>query len=70
MQSANAILLSVASLALLSFSYYFINGTIFREKDLLILKCVILILWRIQRDAIINVPRCSCKAPAIFDRLR
>jgi len=38
MQSACAILLSVACLVVNIFPHYFINGTIFGKKELLILK--------------------------------
>jgi hypothetical protein len=56
----------------LIFSHYLIKGAIFRKKKLPNIKCVFwfslqrwyetfLILWRIQRDIIINVHRSSCK---------
>ena len=71
------IILSSLDCPALGFSTLSHNGTIFKKKKLLKLKCVFwfslqflsqifLILGRIQEDIIINVQRSSCKVPVIL----
>jgi hypothetical protein len=73
MQSACAVLSSVACLAVPCFSTLCHKWHDFRGKKLLNIKCVFwfsletfLMLRRIQRDIIINVHRYSCKVPVIL----
>ena len=78
MQSACAILSSVACRLYHIFPYYVINCTVFGKK-LLNIKCVFwislqllsetfLTARRMQRYITINVHRSSCKVPVILDR--
>ena len=69
---------SVACLAVLNFSHYLINRTIFRNK--LVSLCILifsttlseifLFLRKTQRDISINVRTSSCKVPVILGRFQ